>query len=70
VDPADPARAVARGWHVNRAERPGWVIESRAEAVVESTAEAFHVVIDLAVTVNDVPHHTRRWVESIPRALL
>jgi hypothetical protein len=28
------------------------------------------VTIDLEITVNDRPHATKRWTESIPRRLL
>ena len=70
VDPAHPANASAHGWHVNRTIRANQVIEGRCDTVIQSTAESFHVTIDLRITVNGAEHATRRWVESIPRLLL
>ena len=70
VDPADPARVTARGWHRCRSTHEGRVTEARADVVIASTAEAFDVAIDLEVTVDGAVHATRRWVESIPRQLL
>lgn len=70
VDPRDPAHASAHGWHVNRVSRAGDTIQGRCDTVIRSTASHFHVTIDLEITVNDRPHATRRWTESIPRDLL
>ena len=70
VDPADPARVSARGWHRCRSTHEGRTTEARADVVITSTADAFDVTIDLEVTVDGAPHTTRRWVESIPRQLL
>ena len=70
VDPHDPARATARGWHVCRSGRAGSTIESRADVSIGSTATHFHVSIDLHVKVNGVAHFSRSWTESIRRVLL
>jgi hypothetical protein len=70
VDPRDPAHASAHGWHVNRVIRANDTIQGRCDTVIRSTATHFHVTIDLELTVNDRPHATKRWVESIPRRLL
>jgi hypothetical protein len=70
VDPTDPAHASAHGWHVNRVIRPSDTIQGRCDTVIRSTASHFHVTIDLEITVNDRPHASRRWTESIPRNLL
>jgi hypothetical protein len=70
VDPADPARVTARGWHACRSTHAGRTTAARADIVVNSTADAFDVTIDLEVTVDGAVHATRRWVESIPRSLL
>jgi hypothetical protein len=37
---------------------------------VRSTETAFHVTIDLHITVDDLPHYQRRWVRSFERELL
>jgi hypothetical protein len=70
VDPARPADASAHGWHVNRVIRANQVIEGRCDTVIQSTADQFHVTIDLRITVNGAQHATRRWTRSIPRRLL
>jgi hypothetical protein len=70
VDPADPAHAVARGWHRCSSVQDGHRTEGQAEVVIASTETDFHVTIDLAVTVDDDPPVTRRWDEHIPRVLL
>ena len=70
VDPADPARATARGWHRCRSTRGERSVEARSDLLIESTVTDFHVTIDLVVRVGEAVHFTRRWTESIPRALL
>jgi putative CocE/NonD family hydrolase len=70
VDPADPARVRAHGWHACRSTYEGRTTASRADIAIVSTADAFDVTIDLEVTVDGTVHATRRWVESIPRQLL
>jgi hypothetical protein len=70
VDPTDPAHAVARGHHRCRSTRDGTWTESRADVVIASDAESFHVTIDLEVRTDDEVRATRRWDETIPRSLL
>ena len=70
VDPADPAHVVARGWHACRSTQGGRTTAARADVTVASSNAAFDVTIDLAVTIDDHVHATRRWTESIPRRLL
>ena len=70
VLPSDPAHASAHGWHVCRSSRPNQVIESRADTVIGSTATHLHITIDLVVRVNGAIHATRRWTETVPRAML
>jgi putative CocE/NonD family hydrolase len=72
VDPNDPAQASVRGWHVCRIVRSALnhTIQGRTDVLIQSTASHFHTTIDLDVRVNDAPHFSRRWVESIPRQLL
>ncbi len=70
VDPRAPAGASVRGWHVCRVVRPNHVIQGRTDALIQSTATHFHITLDLEVRVNDAPHFTQRWSETVPRALL
>ena len=69
-DPADPASASAHGRHVSRIRRPNSLVEGRSDVLVQASATHFHVTIDLELSVNGAPHHSRRWVESVPRMLL
>ena len=70
VDPADPARAVARGWNRCRNARDGHTTEGSAEVDLASSAEEFHLTIDLAIGIDGAEPVTRRWDEHIPRVLL
>ena len=72
VDPSDPAHASVRGWHVCRSARggPNHVTQGRTDVLIQSTGAHFHITIDLEVRVNDAPHFSKRWVESVPRELL
>ncbi len=69
-DPADPASASAHGRHVSRIRRPTAVVEGRSDVLVQASATHFHVTIDLELSVNGALHHSRSWVESVPRVLL
>jgi hypothetical protein len=70
VDPADPARAIARGWHRCRTTRHGRWTEARADVQIHSDAASLQVTIELVVRVDGELHATRHWDETIPRALL
>ena len=70
VDPREPARAVARGWHRCSNTLAGHTVESTADVLIASDADEFHVMIDLAVTIDRGTPVTRRWDERIPRILL
>jgi uncharacterized protein len=70
VDPAEPSRVRAHGWHECRSTHEGRTTAARADVVVASTADAFDVTIDLEVKVDGAVEATRRWVESVPRRLL
>jgi len=71
VDPDDPAGASARGRHTTSIRRPnGLIIEAKSNVNIQGTTTQFHVTIDLAVTVDGLPHHLRQWVESVRRHLL
>lgn len=69
-DPRDPASASARGRHVSRIARPNSVIEGSSDVLIQATTTHFHVTIDLELHVNGTLHHSKRWVESVPRVLL
>lgn len=70
LDPADPAHALGRGRHRCRSTRDGMWTESRADVVIASDETAFHVTIELSVTIDGEVRATRSWDERIPRALL
>jgi hypothetical protein len=70
VDPREPARALAHGWHRCSNTLAGHIVESTADVVIASDADDFHVTIDLAVTFDRGIPVTRRWDERIPRILL
>jgi predicted acyl esterase len=70
VDPADPAGASARGRHVSRITRPTVVFEGSSDVSIQASSTHFHVAIDLELRVNETLHHSKRWVESVPRVLL
>jgi hypothetical protein len=70
VDPRDPAQASIHGWHVCRSIRPNVTFQGRTDVVIQSTATHFHITIDLQVTVNDAPHFTKRWAETVRREMM
>ncbi|MCI0636474.1 MAG: hypothetical protein L0206_21530, partial [Actinobacteria bacterium] len=69
-DPANPGSASARGRHTSRITRPASAMEGSSDVLIQATATHFHVTIDLELRVNGTLHHSRRWVESVPRILL
>ncbi|MHB8506174.1 MAG: CocE/NonD family hydrolase [Acidimicrobiales bacterium] len=70
VDPEVPARASCRGRHLSRTRTLNGVTEAVSAVNVQGSATHFHVTIDLLVTVDGLPHHSRQWVRSFPRQLL
>jgi len=66
----DPARATMRGLNQVTLHWPDRTIDARARGQIESTADALHVTIQLEITIDGVPYHSRRWAKSIPRHLL
>ena len=60
----------ASGKHHRRIVRNDGEITVDTCCRFQSTETAFHVTIDLHITVNGLPHHQRRWVRTFPRALL
>ena len=69
-DRSDPSSASAHGRHSSRITRPSSVVEGSSDVAIQATATHFHVTIELELEVNGKLHHTRRWVESVPRVLL
>jgi hypothetical protein len=70
VDERRPAHAWVRGHHVDRYRWPGQTIELQCRGQITSTESAFDVTLHVAITVDDLPHFSRRWVASFPRRLL
>ena len=70
ADADDPATASARGRHISTIRRPAGVTEAISEVTMQGTATHFHVTLELRVTVNGLPHHSREWTRSVPRSLL
>ena len=70
VDSDDPSSASARGKHTTSIETPNRLTEATSSVGIQATATHFHVVIDLAVTVDGLLHHSRQWAESVRRDLL
>lgn len=66
----EPHRATIRGEQRRTLHWPQRVIDTQAQAQIESSAAALHVTIQLEVTLNGAPFHRRRWLRSIPRELL
>lgn len=66
----DPARVSATGRHRRRIVRDDATYVVDSNCIVRSTETAFHVTIDLHITVDDLPHYQRRWVRSFERELL
>ncbi len=65
-----PADVVATGHHHRRIVRDDGVYVIDSGCILRSTESAFHLTIDLHITVNALPHHQQRWVRSFERQLL
>ena len=70
VENESPADVSAVGKHLRKIVRRDGTTNVDAVCNLRSTEEAFHITIDLSITVNGLPHHTDRWVRSFPRNLL
>ncbi len=66
----DPAHAFARGSSEVALIRPGQVIAARTRGEIKSDETAFHVTIELVVTIDDQPFRTAAWARSFERLLL
>ena len=65
-----PADVTATGNHHRRIVRDDGVYVIDSGCIVRSTEDAFHLTIDLHITVDDMPHYQKRWVRSFERQLL
>lgn len=70
VSERNPARATIRGLSRVVLRWPERVIDAHARGQIESTATCLHATVNLEVTLDGVPHFSRRWVRTIPRHLL
>jgi len=70
VDPRKPADASAYGQTMLAIVRSNQTIRGTSDVVVQASRTHFHVTINLEIRVNDAPHFSRRWVETIRRELL
>jgi len=70
VDEANPASASIVGVSTLALESPTRTTVSQARGEIASDAEAFHVIVQLDVTVDGAPFHSARWSRSYPRQLL
>ena len=66
----DPARASMRGVSEITLHWPDRTIATRSRGQIESTADAFHVTVQLEITMDGLPYFSRRWIKSIPRRWL
>ena len=66
----EPANVVATGNHYRRIIRDDGIYLIDSGSILRSTENAFHLTIDLSITINDLPHYQRRWVRSFDRQLL
>ena len=65
-----PADCIANGHHHRRIVRDDGVYVIDSGCILRSTETAFHLTINLHITVNDLPHYQRRWVRTFERKLL
>jgi len=65
-----PADVIASGHHHRRIVRDDGIYVIDSGCILRSTETAFHLTIDLQITINDLPHYQRRWVRSFERQLL
>jgi putative CocE/NonD family hydrolase len=70
VDERNPAHAWMRGHQTDRYRWPGQTIELQSRGQITSTEDAFNVTLQVAITIDDVPHCERQWMASFPRGLM
>lgn len=67
VDEAEPANASIVGVSTLSLEGPARTTVSRARGEIRSDAGQFHVTVQLEVTIDGAPYHSRRWSRSYRR---
>jgi putative CocE/NonD family hydrolase len=67
---AEPARAILDADVVYRWHDRAFATEIRARSIQTSDAEAFHLTVELSVTLDGAPFFERAWHERIPRRLV
>ena len=70
VDEARPAKASIVGVSTLLLEAPERTTVSRARGEIRSDETNFHVTVQLDVTIDGTPYHSRRWSRSYRRNLL
>jgi hypothetical protein len=65
-----PDRATVRGLSQVVLQWPQRTIDACARGQIESTEDSFHVTINLEITMDGLPHVSKRWVRTFPRELL
>ena len=66
----NPADVGATGISRVRRTTPDMDIDVTGRMNIRSTAEAFHLTVELNVKVDGLPHFSRRWTKTSPRILL
>jgi hypothetical protein len=66
----DPARASITGQQWARYIWPDRTVEMRCRGEFQSDATMIHALVHVALTVDGLPHFSRRWARSVPRHLL
>jgi predicted acyl esterase len=66
----DPARASISGQQMARYIWPDRTVEMRCRGQLQSDATTFHLMVHVAITLDGLPHFSRRWTRSVPRHLL
>jgi hypothetical protein len=70
VDRGRPADVTITSTHTHEVDQQGDAIKAVAEVTVRSDATHFHIDIQLTVTKNGRPFHTRKWSGREPRRML
>ncbi len=66
----DPARASITGQQMARYIWPDRTVEMQCRGEIQSDATTFHLMVHVALTMDGLPHVSRRWTRSVPRHLL
>ncbi|MBI3943535.1 MAG: CocE/NonD family hydrolase [Chloroflexi bacterium] len=70
VSERNPAEAAVKGRQTIRYIWPSQKIEVNTRGHIFSDPTAFHITIHAEITIDDLPHFSRRWAKSFPRRLL